>query len=115
MTRLDRIRERGEKATAGPWSTDQRRLHVGNKSVTPPAWYVKDQLPGDVCACGGQDESEANATYIAAMRQDGPWMLEKLRQAITVLKVASLHVAPSPLLREINALLAELEADDDQA
>jgi hypothetical protein len=73
---LDRIRERCEKATEGPWETDERY---------PARVYCDDVVGSCVADCNmshalnlTSDDFKANADFIAHAREDVPYLLAAL-------------------------------------
>ena len=73
MNRLDEIKARAEAATQGPWSFDWSEGEV-------PVFY------GQTTKISGTFSVEANtiedAEFIAAAREDVPWLIERVRELI---------------------------------
>jgi hypothetical protein len=68
--RLAEIRERCEKATPGPWTREVGGTACIGVPSPPAAWTLLAQVYGTNHA--------ANETFIAAAREDVPWLLAEV-------------------------------------
>lgn len=123
--RLDAIRAREQKATEGPWE-----VYIDSTTATPWAVQAGRGLFGAVAraATDQADYGKADIEFIAASREDVPWLLaevERLTQAIQeALDVARSSSVPLGVTeaRHWDRLLAEtrrvltraLEGENDE-
>ena len=94
MSRLDEIKARCDAATPGPWSAaDERELWREDDPSIEPSWCVSQMRPGfeatsptegymgDVFTTAGFFEStRSDAEFIAAAREDVPWLIEQVER-----------------------------------
>jgi hypothetical protein len=110
LERLQEIRARAEKATAGPWEVDPSdcgaRWSIGSSEHDIA---LASQLIGD--SREGQPLRTANAAFIAHAREDIPWLLAKHERLAT--EHAHLRALLKPngrtVLAEVSDLFTEHE------
>ena len=95
MSRIEEIKARAEAATPGPWSAaDERELWREEDPSIEPSWCVSQMRPGfeamsptegylgDVFTTAGFFEgTEADARFVAAAREDVPYLLRLVEVA----------------------------------
>lgn len=83
--RIAEIDQRANAATPGPWKVDPRLAdarHVRADGPRDLAGVLVKVLVADVVFDEqGDPEGEADAEFIAACREDVPWLIERLREA----------------------------------
>ncbi len=91
MSRLDEILERCEKATPGPWDNRCREFCNMEKPTSVWSEYGWVARAAHMPHNGNVD----NAKFIAASREDVPWLIEKLERALDNLG----HICDRPDMR----------------
>lgn len=105
-TRLEGIRARAETATPGPWSVSWLRgaLRHITRNVDPDCFWAPDEGE-DVDTA--QMPSREDAAFIAAARDDVPWLVANLAEserARTEAEAKALNAAELALESELSAL-----------
>lgn len=74
--RLSEIHARAAAATPGPWCTDAWEIYQGTEYTPDVSQWIGETCRGTTtCA-----QDRADATFVAAAREDVPWLLDQLRQ-----------------------------------
>ncbi len=85
LSRLSAIAARADRATPGPWELTD--------AVPRPMPMIGATAVGvSVCCVFGTPKDNADATFIAASRDDVPWLLERLAAAERVIRFAKFAV-----------------------
>jgi hypothetical protein len=107
VERLEAIRKRAEAATPGPWRATQRGFGYP-MFEGGPVERMSDvhALNGELMPMGRTaDESKANADFVAAAREDVPWLLSELER-LEKERAAAMEVGRQRVVAGLRALAA---------
>lgn len=106
--RLAEIADRAEKATPGVWENEPRDF--GSFGIEKASITAGWRASSNASRCVSEEQAEANGEFIAAARQDIPWLLELVREQREALQRVAAFAAYADMPKRLNTdTLVQLE------